>query len=132
MYIRHTLAVGMGVSEQCGKKMCKEKNLVKKRWIFGPQSSGRQESASVGRAVGFMVDDRMMLGAVVAPVERAPGPAESELSVDFTATQPVETHVHGLGLTWHDSVVGDTSCSGVVSLERRGWLRPVHFNEHLA
>jgi len=55
--------------------MCKVKNLVKKRWICGPKSWGRQGLANVGRAAGFMADDRMMLGAVFTPVEGARGPA---------------------------------------------------------
>ena len=65
----------------------------------------------MGRAVGFMVYDRMMLGAVIAPVEAARGLVELDLALDFTATQPVETHVHGFGLTRHGSVIGDAGCS---------------------
>ena len=71
----------------------------------------------MGRAVGFVIEGRMMFGAVVSPVEVARGPVEVALALGVAAAEPVETHVHGLGLLGDDGLVGDSDGGGVVGLE---------------
>ena len=71
----------------------------------------------MGRAVGFVIEGRMMLGAVVSPVEVARGPVEAELALGVAAAEPVESHVHGLGLLGDDGLVGDSDGGVVVGLE---------------
>ena len=71
----------------------------------------------MGRAVGFVIEGRMMFGAVVSPVEVAQGPVETELALSVTVAEPIETHVHGLGLLGSDGFVGDSDGGGVVGLE---------------
>ena len=70
----------------------------------------------MGRAVGLVVQRRVMLGAVVAPVESAGGPIEVKLILGGMAAQPVKTHVHRFGLVRHDGVVGDTGGRGIIGL----------------
>ena len=53
-----------------------------------------------------------MFGAVVSPVEVAQGPVEAELALGVAAAEPVETHVHGLGLLGDDGLVGDSAMMG--------------------
>ena len=43
-----------------------------------------------------MIEERMVLGAVVGPVEVAGGPVEPELTLGVTAPEPVKTHIHDL------------------------------------
>ena len=79
-----------------------------------------------------MVQCRLVLGAVVAPVDPPGGPIKTELILGGAETQPVKPHVHIFGLAGHNCVVSDAGGSGVVSLKGRRWLRPTHFNECLA
>ena len=79
-----------------------------------------------------MIKGRMMLGAVVCPVEIAWGPVEPELALGVAAAEPIETHVHGLRLLGDNGLVGDSDGGGVVSLERGLGLWPAHFDEGLA
>ena len=71
----------------------------------------------MGRAVGFVIEGRMMFGAVVSPVEVVRGPVEAELALGVTAAEPVETHVHRLGLLGDNGIVSGSNGGGVVSLE---------------
>ena len=43
-------------------------------------------------------------------------PVMAKVLLQFSASQPVETHVHGLGLPWSDGVVDDSEGRSVVSL----------------
>ena len=92
----------------------------------------RQGLAIVGMSVGVMVQWRVMLGALVAPVESPGGPIKTELILGEAETQPIKPHAHIFGLTRHDCIVRDNCGGGVVSLKRRRCLRPTHFNECLA
>ena len=42
-------------------------------------------------------------------------PVETALVLVFAAAEPVETHVHGIGTFWDDSVIYDTGSGVVVS-----------------
>ena len=44
--------------------------------------------------------------AVVPQVGLACGLEESQLSLRFSAADPVEVHFHGLGFEWNDGLVG--------------------------
>ena len=48
------------------------------------------------------------------------------------ASEPTEAHVHGLEHFFHHGLVGDTSGGGVVALNKRGGLRPAHFDESVS
>ena len=58
----------------------------------------------------------MMLGPVVCPVGGARAPEESELALGLAASQPVESHVHGLCVLGLYIVVYDSTGCAVV-----GW-----------
>ena len=47
------------------------------------------------------------------------------------ATEPMETHVHGLGSFGLDSFVDNTKGCGVFGLYQGGWLRMAHFDEEM-
>ena len=66
---------------------------------------------------GFVVDVGMGFGRVIRMVEGAGGPVVAKLALGFAAAEPPEAHVHGFHLFSDDSFVGDTECSGVVSLD---------------
>ena len=48
--------------------------------------------------------------AVVSEVELSSGPEVSELLLRFSAADPVEFHVHGLGFSWNGGLVGYPYC----------------------
>ena len=87
-----------------------------------------QGLSRVGMLVEFMVQWRLMLGAVVAPVESPGGGIKTEFILGGAAPQPIKPHVHSFGLTRHDCVVSDAGGGGVVILKGRGWFCPTHFN----
>ena len=91
-----------------------------------------QGLSRVGMLVEFMVQWRLMLGAVVAPVESPGGGIKTEFILGGAAPQPIKPHVHSFGPTRHNCVVSDSSGGGVVSLKGIKWLRPMHFNKFLA
>ena len=43
---------------------------------------------------------------------------DEELALAYTVSDPIEVHVNGFRSLLFDSVVGDTSCSAVVGLDR--------------
>jgi hypothetical protein len=57
----------------------------------------------------MMMGCRMLFGKVVRVVVFAPFPMDAELILLRAATDPVKTHVHGLGLALLDSVVDDAA-----------------------
>ena len=79
--------------------------------------------------VYFIVEQRMILGAVVGKICAAGGSVEAELALGFVAAEPPESHVHGLDIFGNNGIVGDSNSSGVVILDGRLGLRPTHFNE---
>ena len=50
----------------------------------------------------------------------------------LAASKPPEAHIHGLEHFFHHGLVGDTCGGGVVALNRRGGLRPAHFDESVS
>ena len=86
----------------------------------------------MGGAVKLMIEGRMVLGAVVGPVEVSGGPVESELTLGITAPEPVKTYIHQLGLLGDDGFVCDSNGSGIVSLDWGLRLGPTHLDEGLA
>ena len=109
--------------------MCRGPEGTEKRVLLRHRHDA---SPCMGRAVGFVIKGRMMLGAVVCPVEIAWGPVEPELALGVAATVPIETHVHGLGLLGGDGLIGDSNGGGIVGLKRGLGLGPTHFDEGLA
>ena len=67
--------------------------------------------------LGEVVDWGMLLGAVVAQVVRSRCPEVPELALIISATQPVKLHVHCLFFVRDDCFIGDSNCSGVVTLD---------------
>ena len=57
-----------------------------------------------------MVNGGVTLGAVVGEVEFAGGGEESELALRFSATEPVEFHVHGFCFARNGGFVGHADC----------------------
>ena len=84
--------------------------------------------ACVSGSMSFMVQGRMILGAVVDKICAARSPVEAELALGFTAVEPTESHVHGFNVFGDDGLVDDTGGSGVVGLDGRLGLRPTHFD----
>ena len=63
-----------------------------------------------------MVQRRVMLGALVAPVESSRSPIEVKLILGGMAAQPLKTHVHQFGLVRHDGVVSNAGNGRVIGL----------------
>ena len=82
--------------------------------------------------VVFVVQWRVMLGALVAPVDPPGGAIKMELLLGRVATQPVKLHVHRFVLMRKYCVVSDAGGSVVVSFQGRRWLGPTHSDECLA
>ena len=65
----------------------------------------------------------MMFCPVVAVVCGAGAPVKSELFLaDAPVSQPVEAHVHGIGMFWLHPFVDDAFGCQIVNLKRGGWL----------
>ena len=74
-----------------------------------------------------MVRCWMMFCPVVGVVCGTRAPEKSKLFLDVAIPQPVETHVHGFGAFWLYPFVEDAFGSGIVDLDRGGWLFVSHF-----
>jgi len=61
----------------------------------------------------LMVFSRVMLGEVVCIVVRCGAPLYDEVALFYSVSDPVETHVHCLGASLFDGVIGDAG-GGVV------------------
>ena len=70
----------------------------------------------MGRAVGLMVQRRVILGSVVAPFGSSRGPIEVKMILGGMSAQPVKARVRRFGLTSHYGVVGDTGGGRVIGL----------------
>jgi hypothetical protein len=79
----------------------------------------------------MMMGCRMVLCKVVAVVVFAWFPVDSELILLRGAANPIKTHVHGLGPSLFDGVVGDTAGGRVVVFHRCGRLWVTHVDEGL-
>ena len=74
-----------------------------------------------------MVQGGMMLCTVVGLVLVSWCPIVSEVVLGVAAAEPPEAHVYGFEHLVHHGFVGDAYGGGVVALDGRGGLRPVHF-----
>ena len=79
-----------------------------------------------------MVQGGMMICTVVGQVLVSWCPVEAEVFLGVVELEPPEAHVHGLEHFFHHGLVGDACGSGLVALNRRGGLRPAHFNENVS
>ena len=85
--------------------------------------------------MSFVVQRKMILGAVVSKIRVARSPVEAELALGFAAAEPPEppeAHVHGFEVFGDDGFVDETGGGGVVSLDGRLGLRLTHFDKGLA
>ena len=79
-------------------------------------------------AFGQVVDWRVHFCTVITFVGGPRGPVPTELALGFTASQPVESHVHWFNATRDNGLVDNSHCCGVVSLDRQMRLWLSHFN----
>ncbi len=82
-------------------------------------------------SVGLVEDGWVVFGVVVGQIASAFVPVVVELFLGFTASQPPEAEIHGLGFPRDDGVVDDVGSSGVVHLDGSAWLWPTRFVEGL-
>ena len=75
----------------------------------------------------LVVGGTVMLCEVVTQVGLAGAPVAVELALADTVTDPVETHVHGLGPPLFNIIVADAGGAGIVDLDGSGRLGPSHF-----
>ena len=59
-------------------------------------------------------------------------PVVAEVFLGVAASDPPEAHVYGFENFVHHGIVGDASGGGVVTLNGRGRLRPVHLHESVS
>jgi len=71
---------------------------------------------------GLVVRWGMMLGEVVRKIGDPALPVNLELALRHPVTDPVETHVDGLGAALLDSVACDATGAFIVGDEGGGWL----------
>ena len=73
-----------------------------------------------------MVGRTVMFGPIIRQVCCAWAPNPPELVLGRATSQPMETHVHGLGAFWLDVACDNANVSGVVSLNWSGRLLMAH------
>ena len=69
----------------------------------------------------------MMFGEAITSVGFPRGPTDTEHFLTDAITDPTVSHVHGLGSCFLASFVDNGVSSGVVHLDRAGWLLMVQF-----
>ena len=69
----------------------------------------------------------MVFGPVIGEVVFARLPVELEEVLCFSVFEPIEPHVHSLGLFWLYFPVDDSMCSGIVGLDWCSALWVAHF-----
>ena len=75
----------------------------------------------------------MVLGPVISMIGGASFPVDAELALVNAVTDPVEAHVHSLGVFGLDRTVGNAFCCGIVSLDGCGLcLRITHIVQDVA
>lgn len=84
---------------------------------------GGSHSAMVGRGV--------VLGVVVSKVCGSRFPLDMILALLDSVLEPVEPHVNSFGAMLFDCVVEDAIGTGIVNLERGGWLGMTELEEGL-
>ena len=79
-----------------------------------------------------MVHSGVVFSYIVTIVGCTRYPVMEKLLFCFSASQPVETYVHGFGPPWGDGVVDESSGHGVVDLYWRRWLQMAHRDVRVA
>jgi len=70
----------------------------------------------VGGSQGLMMFGRMVFGKIIGMIGVTRAPEDVELTLSGAATNPIKSHVNGLGALLLDSVIDDAACSAVVHL----------------
>jgi hypothetical protein len=73
----------------------------------------------------------VMLGPIVSLVGGSRVPEKLELILRFSASEPMESHVHGFGVSRLNVVVHNAKGYCVVGLHWGGWLLVAHLFECL-
>ena len=73
----------------------------------------------------------VVLGVVITQVVFSLVPLVSELILGFLAPEPPYAHVHHFAPSGHNCLVGHTSCSGIVRLDRDFRLGPTYVDQGL-
>jgi hypothetical protein len=68
----------------------------------------------------------VVLGEIIGQVIRTPAPVDDKLALCHTVADPVKPHILGLGVALFDCAVGDSRLTGIVGLDRGGWLGMAH------
>jgi hypothetical protein len=72
----------------------------------------------------------MLFGEIITKICQSQSPVYQELALpDAIFLDPIKAHVHCLGFVLADSAIGDSGCSGIISLDWRGGLGMAHFDE---
>ena len=95
--------------------------------VFGGRVSWRL--VQICRADADVMGSGEVLGEVVGFVELALFPVDMELALAHSVTNPIKTHVNGLGAFLLDRVVGNADSGAVVGDDRGGRLRVAQFLE---
>ena len=77
----------------------------------------------------LMMGGWVVLREVVGQVDGATAPVDDELALLYAITDPVESHVHGLGAALLDGAVDDARGAYVVGHNFGGVLRVPQFDE---
>ena len=79
--------------------------------------------------VSFLVALLVVSGDVVCHIGDSWTPVETVLTLRFPPIETVKTYVHGFNKLGENSAVYEAGSSGVVGLDGRLWLGPIHSSE---
>ena len=85
----------------------------------------------MGRPMGLMIKGGGDFCAIIGKIVGTRSPKERELTLSFTAAEPVVLHVHGFGFALDDGAVSNTNCGEVITLYGRLGLSSNHLNKGL-
>ena len=71
----------------------------------------------------------VVLAGIIRFVVLSPSPLDVEVLLRFAASEPVESHVHGLGALWQHCSCGEAMGSVIIRDEGSGGLGMPHFFE---
>ena len=81
--------------------------------------------------MALMIKGGVIFCAIVGKIVGTRIPKELELTLSFTAAEPVLMHVYGFGFALYDGVVSNPKCSGVIKPDRRFGMMPTHLDKVL-
>ena len=87
------------------------------------------EDVKIGGSHAAMMRCGVVLGKIIGKICGARAPVYIELVLLDTILNPIETHVHGSGLTLFHGFVGKAYSGGVVNFNWGWWLGMSHFLE---